>query len=205
MLVQFHRFDVAIKIATDEDAKDEMLHEAKSMARLSKHKHIVNLQGICLHQNETYLILEFCSLGSVESYLQKHYGHYSQCLKDRDYYFMLKCCLEVIEGMQFLVAKGITHGDLAARNVLITHDATIKLADFGLSHRMYLEQDSRKSFLRKGPKTKMVPFRYSAYEVVTGKNVILEKSDVWSCAVYMWEVFQLGSSVPYFSLVNGKF
>ena len=126
-----------MKVATEQDAKDEMLHEAKAMIRLTKHRNIVNIQGVSVHQNQTYLLLEYCSLGSVESYLQKHADHFIQCLKNQDYEFILKCCTEVAEGMIFLVQKGIIHGDLAARNVLITSYYLIKVADFGLSSRLY--------------------------------------------------------------------
>ena len=197
-LVLFCRFEVAVKRATDPNAKEEMLHEAKTMARLTKNRNIVNLQGICIHQNQTYLILEYCALGSVESYLRKHAGRYMDCIKNQDYEFLFQCCIQVIEGMLFLIDREIIHGDLAARNVLITSNKTIKVADFGLSHRLYLQQDFCKS-----PKTKDVPFLYSAIEVVSGEMTILECSDIWSFAVYMWEVFGLCRAIPYSSRING--
>ena len=41
----FPRIEVAIKEATSPSVKDEMLDEAKAMVRVSKHDHIVNIQG----------------------------------------------------------------------------------------------------------------------------------------------------------------
>ena len=46
------RIEVAIKEAHAKDAKEEMLEEAKSMIKVSKHDHIVNFQGVCV-ENDT--------------------------------------------------------------------------------------------------------------------------------------------------------
>ena len=176
-----------------------MLHEAKTMAKITRNDNIVNLQGICEHQNQVFLLLEFCALGSVESFLKKNADHYSQCIAKNDFQFLIKCCSQVAAGMEFLVEKEIIHGDLGARNILITNDMTIKIADFGLSHRMYMQQGARK-----GPKTDKVPVKYSAIEVLCADHAILQFSDIWSFGVYMWEVFNLCIAKPYFGVPNGK-
>ena len=67
-----------------------------------------------------------------------------------------------------------------------------KIADFGLSTRIYFNTKERK-----GPVENMVPIHWAALEVLQGKAAIIECSDVWSYGVFMWEVFYLGSAVPY--------
>ena len=67
-----------------------------------------------------------------------------------------------------------------------------KIADFGLSSRIYVHTSERK-----GQKENVVPFRWAAIEVIQGKTAIKEYSDVWSYGVFMWEIFYLGAAVPY--------
>ena len=86
-------------------------------------------------------------------------------------------------------------GDLAARNVLLTHDMKAKIADFGLSIRIYSEKSTYA--VRKGKKDQSIPFRWAATEVLRGETAIKEYSDVWSFGVLMWEIFYLGFAVPY--------
>ena len=82
--------------------------------------------------------------------------------------------------------------DLAARNILLTHDMKAKVADFGLSTRIYSQTGARL-----GCKKDIVPFRWAAYEELKNGTSIREFSDVWSFGVLMWEIFYLGSAIPY--------
>ena len=81
---------------------------------------------------------------------------------------------------------------MAARNALLTHDMKAKVADFGLSTRLYNDTSGKKE-TRPG----IFPSRWAAYEVLQTKIPFLELSDVWSFGVLMWEVFHLGSAIPY--------
>ena len=81
---------------------------------------------------------------------------------------------------------------MAARNVLLTHDMKAKIADFGLSTRIYSY-----TAVRKGKTDQSIPFRWAATEVLRGETAIKEYSDVWSFGVLMWEIFYLGFAVPY--------
>ena len=102
----FLRFEVAIKEALSENAKIEMLEEAKAMIRVSKHDHIVNIQGICEHNDSVYLLLEFCSLGPIDDFLRKQNSTLNNQTSIKD---LIHWCSQVADGMEFLAAKNIIH------------------------------------------------------------------------------------------------
>lgn len=46
--------------------------------------------------------------------------------------------------MAYLASRGVLHGDLAARNVLLCSDKVVKICDFGLSRSLRPEEDYQK-------------------------------------------------------------
>ena len=71
---------------------------------MSKHDHIVNIQGVCEHNDLVYLLLEFCSLGSTDEFLRRNSnsGYYNV---DE----LTAWCCQVADGMDFLTKKNIIH------------------------------------------------------------------------------------------------
>ena len=81
-----------------------MLEEARAMIRVSKHDHIVNIQGLCQHNNSVYLLLEFCASGAIDDFLRKQSELGTHNIQD-----MTQWCRQVAAGMEFLVDKNIIH------------------------------------------------------------------------------------------------
>ena len=101
--------EVAIKEDRDKDSKEKMLDEAMAMIRVSKHDHIVNFQGVCVQDDSVYLLLEFCSKGPIDGYLQNNAKEISTKLENQNYQELIQWCAQVADGMGFLVTKNIIH------------------------------------------------------------------------------------------------
>ena len=86
-----------------------MLEEAKAMITVSKHNHIVNFHGISVHMNKVYMLLEFCSFGSIDNYVQSNSIKLGAMLEHQDFKQIVSWCKQVADGMEYLVAKGIIH------------------------------------------------------------------------------------------------
>ena len=97
--------------------------------------------------------------------------------------------------MSYLAEKKIMHGDLAARNILMSEDPLkrkcplAKVADFGLDKKFYSNEKYRKA------SRMCVPWKWMAIEYLKDDYFTL-KSDVWSFAVLIWEILSFGRE-PY--------
>ena len=103
------RFEVAIKEATTADSKEEMLDEAKSMIRVSKHDHIVNFQGISINSGHVYLLLEFCHFGSIHKFLQLKEAEFRIKLQKQSNRELICWSSQVANAMGFLAKNDIIH------------------------------------------------------------------------------------------------
>jgi len=186
-----------LKESASEKEKKDLIAELNVMKMLDPHPNVVRLLGCCTLGTEkepTFVIMEYVANGKLQEFLRKsraehYYGNLhgsSQKLTSRD---LTSFCYHVAKGMAYLSSKKVVHRDLAARNVLVTEHNICKVADFGFSRDIMIDNIyERKSEGR-------LPIRWMAPESLYD-NIYTTKTDVWSYGVLMWEIATLGST-PY--------
>ena len=194
---------VAIKTAHHtENVNDvnDLCLEIKLLSYIEAHPNLVSMIGSCSNElkssGKVWLLIEFCEFGDLRTYLRKNKsrvlsGNDSEALNSR---CLLKWSHGIGKGMQHLEKSRIMHGDLAARNILMSTDIlgsecpVAKVADFGLAKKLYDTTYQKTSRV-------LIPWKWMAPEFLKDDFFTL-KSDVWSFAVLFWEILSFGDN-PY--------
>lgn len=94
---------------------------------------------------------------------------------------ILGICHQIATGMEHLSNQRFTHKDLATRNCLVTSRLNIKISFPSLSRDTYAEE----YYVYRN---RTVPLRWAPAEAIL-EDEWSTKSDVWSFAVLVWELF----------------
>eukprot|EP01119_Soliformovum_irregulare_P011622 TRINITY_DN2934_c0_g1_i2.p3 TRINITY_DN2934_c0_g1~~TRINITY_DN2934_c0_g1_i2.p3 ORF type:complete len:268 (+),score=58.22 TRINITY_DN2934_c0_g1_i2:1173-1976(+) len=160
-------------LAADEKAFQDFKSEAKLLSMLRPHPNVVLLLGITVPPGPLCIITEFCAGGSLESVLSSDAPISIEQQK--------KWCFGIAKGILHLHEEGIIHRDLAVRNVLLTENLEVKVADFGLSRHITDTTQVSKTVSVVGPLKWMPP------EAIKEK-VYSVHSDMWAYGVTVWEI-----------------
>ena len=116
---------VALKLLLNRSGEDDvrLVREAHAMARLS-HPNVVAIFDTGTMDERLFLAMEFVSGTTL-----KHW----QSARGRSWRDVLRVYIEAGRGLAAAHAAGLVHRDFKPANVLIAHDGTVKVGDFGLA------------------------------------------------------------------------
>ena len=88
----------------------------------------------------------------------------------------------------YLSSPSVVHRDLASRNIFIGKGKSLRITDFGMSRKVFMDDIYVKT--TKG----RLPLKWMAIESIIDRE-FTSASDVWSFGIMLWEIETLG--VPY--------
>jgi hypothetical protein len=150
---------VAVRFCTGLRSLGEFKTAGSRLINLPPHPNIVQVYGISIDGPQPALVVEYCSGGALKN----------KNLQDQ----ALRIVSKIVAGMLHLHRHNIVHGNLTARNILLTDNEEPKLADYGLHDFL----------VQRGPG----PLRWMAPESIRSREFTI-KSDVWMFGITVWEI-----------------
>lgn len=206
-LVQNEEFtNVAVKMLKEEASDDLLVDFEREACLLAEfdHPNIVKLLGVCALGRPMCLLFEYMGRGDLNEFLRScSPGNYIVRSVDKDGTFtdsrlthmdLINIARQVASGMVYLSDRKFVHRDLATRNCLINDQMVVKIADFGLSQKIYLQD------YYKGDEQDAIPVRWMPLESILYNKYTIE-SDVWAFAVCLWEIFSFALQ-PYYGMTH---
>lgn len=164
--------------ASDPNYVKQFHREAEICQRL-RHKNIVPIYDVGEDRGEHFLTMEFVEGGNLREFLKIR----GQCSLIES----AQCLLDMAEGLEYALSKGITHRDFKLTNVLMSTDRVAKLVDFGLASLNSTESGTDEGNLR--------ALEYATLEKGTGAPDDDPRSDLFFLGGAVYEL--LTGSPPY--------
>lgn len=157
-----------LKDEASQDLQVDFEREACLLAEFD-HPNIVKLLGVCAIGKPMCLLFEFMAKGDLNDFLRSSVplslASQSNSLNRLDnaakrelsHRDLLGIALQIANGMVYLSERKFVHRDLATRNCLVggtSNYLLVKIADFGLSHKIYLQD------YYKGDENDAIPIRF---------------------------------------------
>ncbi|XP_068222552.1 uncharacterized protein [Palaemon carinicauda] len=189
-----------LKVGSTVEEKLDFLGEAEMMKRFN-HKNIVQLLGLCTHQEPIYMVMEFMLYGDLKIYLlaRRHLVSDKTVQTEEDEVSskrLTSMALDICRALAYLTEHRYVHRDVACRNCLVSAERVVKLSDFGMTRPMYESEYYR--FNRKA----MMPVRWMSPEALED-GLFTSMSDMWSYGVLLYEVITFGS-FPFQGMSNNE-
>ncbi|XP_035682808.1 uncharacterized protein LOC118420201 [Branchiostoma floridae] len=176
----FYR-EAAMLVALDENCKEH---------NNDGHPNIIKFLGVITKSTPKCILLGYAAKGDLLQLLKHQNRKNIACLVGS----FLRYAVHISRALKELRLLRIAHGDVAARNVLISEDDVAKLSDFGLAHDVYTTTTYISS--GKNDAEELLPLKWMALESLETRKFTCE-SDTWSFGVLLWEIAAFGEEPAY--------
>ena len=152
--------------------------ECDTWVRLGLHPHVANCYYVRLHEGVPLVFAEYLEGGSLEEWIDERTLYRDG--PDRALERILDIGLQAGFGLAYAHSRGLIHRDVKPANIVLTPDGVAKLTDFGLAAATGVS-DSTPGY-RSPEQADRLP--------------LTDKTDVWSWAVSILEMFAGGLAWP---------
>lgn len=138
-----------------------LVEEYKTLVSLN-HPNIISIYDQFEDDNYTYLIIDYCSNGSIRQKTKLTYDKFIVYAK------------QMLEGIAYCHARKIAHRDIKPDNIFLDKNDYIKIGDFGFAKQF---QENEKSKEKLGSMTFIPP------EMLQYNEICPFKADIWALGV----------------------
>ncbi|EAX86163.1 AGC family protein kinase [Trichomonas vaginalis G3] len=177
-IVKSLKYEIQFVCKVSNDTTGDFIREQKALTSFD-HPNIVRVYDAFTYEKYLFLILEYCSGGSLLSLINSH--------KKISVSQMLKYSRDIIQALDYMHGLGFAHCDIKPSNVLIDEFGRAKLCDFGLT--IFTNQGKKQNNRICGSVNYMAP------EMALNREYDPIKCDIWSLGVTLYH-FATGK-VPY--------
>jgi len=158
----------------DEDEVSRVREEARDLARLGDHPHVVTIHDILEEDGEIALVMEYLAGGDLRAVLARSEGNRLPIERT------LRIGEHLAQALEHAHGHGVLHRDLNPANVWIGASGSAKLGDFGLAVSL-----ARSRMVREGLLVTAVA--YMAPEQALGRSAD-ERGDLYSLGAVLYEL-----------------